>query len=289
MLLEQLQSMAAFRENTEQQLERVLPVWLAEASGKTAEIEKKTDVLLPEWIASSDPLGNQSEAIHEILREASSRWLVEKPEFLPAYLMRGVSHWHRGEEEDALSDLNRVVQWAAGGVQTDHQREVLAVAHAVRGVMQAQREQESPARADIVKANEFYPNSVVVCVLRGRANMALGRSRAARDDFLRATRLDSQEPTGFRKLAWLLASSPTSGSGQRATYYSRIACELTDWNQWQSLDAYALANAAEGDFERAIEMGRRARDAAPPAVLPGIQQRLELYQAGVAPTNVRQR
>ena len=288
-LIEQLQAMAAIRDNTEQQLERVLPMRLAEVRGKIAEIEQKSDVLLPEWIAISDPLGNQSAAIHAILIEASSRWLEESSEFLPAYLMRGVAHWHRGDPDSALGDLNQVVEGAARGAKTDHQREVLAVALSVRAVVHAEREQEARARADFVKANEFHPNSLVVSILRGRANVALGRSRAARDDFLRAIRLDNQDPTGFRKLAWLLANSSSPDSGKGAAYYARIACELTDWNHWQSLDAYALANAAEGNFERAIEVGQRARDGAPPEVRPGIEQRLKLYQAGVAPTNVRQR
>jgi tetratricopeptide (TPR) repeat protein len=149
--------------------------------------------------------------------------------------------------------------------------------------------QEARAKEDFGKAEDLCPKSAVVCVLRGRANAILGKTRAAQDDFLKAMKLDDKEPAGFRELAWLLASSPNLQEGKRALDCGRAACELTRWDQWQCLDAFALANAANGGFDEACRWGRKALEVAPRDVQPGIEQRLKLYQAGVAPTSVKQR
>jgi tetratricopeptide (TPR) repeat protein len=176
-----------------------------------------------------------------------------------------------------------------GNASTANVLALLATGLSARAVLYAQQKQEAQSQADQGKAAELCPKSALVYVFRGRANAALGKTRPAIDDFLRATKLDSKEPAAFRELAWLLASSPTLGQAARAVEFGRTACDLTEWNQWQCLDAYALANAADGKFEVAIETGRKAHDLAPYNVRPEIEQRLKLYQAGVVPQHVLQR
>ena len=188
-----------------------------------------------------------------------------------------------------MQDFDQVVARADERTKTKNEQELLAAGFSGRAVLYAERKQEAQAKADFGKAADLCPKSVLVCIFRGRANMALGKTRSAEDDFLKATKLDGKDPAGFRELAWLLATFPTVRDGKRAADFGRTACELTKGSQWQCLDAYALANAADGKFDQAIEIGRKALETAPHDARPEMEQRLKLYQAGVVPTNVKQR
>jgi tetratricopeptide (TPR) repeat protein len=275
--------------NAQQALQQVLPPKLKAAENHALEAASKCDAMIPAWIALADPFGEQSRVAHQSVAEFCSEWLASDPGFVPAILMRGFASWHAGDSGSALQDFDQVVQLAERHASTANVLALLATGLSARAVLYAQQKQEAQSQADQGKAAELCPKSALVYVFRGRANAALGRTRPAVDDFLRATKLDSKEPAAFRELAWLLASSPTLGQAARAVEFGRTACDLTKWNQWQCLDAHALANAADGRFEVAIETGRKARDLAPYNVRPEIEQRLKLYQAGVVPQLVLQR
>jgi len=289
LLQAQLAMLVQAKQNSEKQLELVLPRKLREVEGQAAAAAEKCDALLPDWIVFGDPFGDQSRVAHVRMAESCSEWLAGDPGFIPAFLMRGFARWHAGESDAALQDFDQVVARAGERTKTKNEQGLLAAGLAGRSVLYAERKQEAQAKADFGKAVELCPKSALVCILRGRANAALGKTRSAQDDFLRATKLDAREPAGFRELAWLLATSPTVREGKRAADFGHTACELTKWSQWQCLDSYALANAADGNFDQALEVGRKAHESAPHDARPEMEQRLKLYQAGVVPTNVRRR
>ncbi len=273
----------------ERRLRMELPHKLQQAERAAAAAWQKTDATIPAWIELADLFAEQSRVAHQRMVEGCAEWVTGESPFIPATFMRGFAAWHVRDADLAMQDFNHVVQLAQQRdpkTASPNQQELLALALAARSVLHAERKQETEARADYARAAEILPRSSLMYVFRGRSNALLGRTRAALDDFRRATQLDSKHPAAYRKAAWLLASSPGMQEGRRAVDLSRIACELTDWNQWQCLDAFALANAADGNFELAMEKAREARDLAPRNVRSEIENRLELYQAGVVPQNV---
>jgi tetratricopeptide (TPR) repeat protein len=274
------------KKNLEMNLRVGLPRKLKAAEHAVLEVVRKCDATIPAWIELADPYGAQSRGAHQRVAEACSTWLVGESIFAPAYLMRGFASWHVADLDRATEDFDQAVQQSEGNATTANQQDLLAVALSARAVLHAQRNQEAQAKADYTKAAELCPKSVLVCIFRGRANTWLGKTRPALEDFRRATQLDDKHPDAFREFDWLLASSPGVRDGRRAVDLGRIACDLTDWNQWQCLDTYALANAADGNFESAIENGRKALDLAPFHVRPEIQQRLALYQVREVPQDV---
>ncbi len=286
---QQLAMLVQAKMNAERLLQAELPHKLKVAESNALEAASKCDAMIPDWIALADPFGEQSLRAHQSVAELCSEWLASDPGFVPAILMRGFASWHAGDSSSALQDFDQVVQLAERNASTANVQALLATGLSARAVLYAQRKQEAPSQADQGKAAELSPKSSLVCIFRGRANAALGKTRPAIDDLLRATKLENKEPAAFRELAWLLASSPTLGQAARAVEFGRTACELTQWNQWQCLDAYALANAADGKFPLAVETARKAHGLAPNNMRSEIEQRLKLYQAGVVPQNVLNR
>jgi tetratricopeptide (TPR) repeat protein len=286
---QQLAMLVQAKMSAERLLQAELPRKLKVAESQALEAASKCDAMIPDWISLADPFGEQSLRAHQSVAELCSEWLASDPGFVPAILMRGFASWHAGDSSSALQDFDQVVQLAERNASTANVQALLATGLSARAVVYAQRKQEAQSQADQGKATELCPKSAVVYIFRGRANAALGKARPAIDDLLRATKLDNKEPAAFRELAWLLASSPTLGQAARAVEFGRTACELTQWNQWQCLDAYALANAADGKFPLAIETARKAHDLAPHNIRSEIEQRLKLYQAGVVPQDLLRR
>jgi len=71
-------------------------------------------------------------------------------------------------------------------------------------------------------------------------------------------RLDSEV---YVFAAWLLATCPVASmrDGARAVEYATVACNQTDWSEWQPLAILAACYATAGDFSKAIETLERSR------------------------------
>ncbi len=295
------------KQNNEKRLQFELPRKMREAESNVIQVSNQCDAMLPQWLVLSDPFAEQSRAAHVRVAEMCVQWLAGERDFIGGYLMRGFAHWHARQADQASKEFDQVVQGCQalqtvqvssdaqvvpggqGRKLTKNEQEVLAAALSGQAVLCAEMGQEAQSKAKCGEAADLCPKSALVCVFRGRANALLGKTRAAIDDLLKATKLDSKEPAGFRELARLLATSPTLNEGKRAVDFGHTACQLTDWKQWQSLDAYALANAKNGTFEEAVKWGQKTLEIAPYDVRPGLEERLKLYQARVVPTNVKSR
>jgi tetratricopeptide (TPR) repeat protein len=64
--------------------------------------------------------------------------------------------------------------------------------------------------------------------------------------------------------AWLLATCPIESlrDGARAVELASIACNQTEWSEWQPLAILAASYAAAGDFQKAIDALCRALELA---------------------------
>lgn len=302
-----LQTGTLARDNALKLLNTTLPNKLTSEQRSMGLAVRKCNELLPDWVKFSDPFADQSQAVHIRTVEVCGKFLADEPEFIAGYLMRGFAHSHVGETDSGVKDFDQVEQRCksirTGEVQPNGQvpiggegrelmpgeKEVLAVALAGRAVLAAGKKQGPQTQADSGYAEKLCPKSALVRILTGRANALLGKIGPAVDDFEKATTLNGKEPAGFRELAWLLATTPTLNQGKRAADYGRKACELTDWNHWQCLDAYALACAASASFEEAVKWGQKSLETAPQDARPALEQRLKLYQAKSMPTNVKHR
>lgn len=93
---------------------------------------------------------------------------------------------------------------------------------------------------------------------------------------------DSTE--ALNNLAWILAASkdPKLYNPSEAIVFSKRACELTNYQQPRMLDTLAVAYAATGDFNKAVETAREAISMAQAdenkEFAKEIQKRLELYK-----------
>jgi tetratricopeptide (TPR) repeat protein len=124
--------------------------------------------------------------------------------------------------------------------------------------------------------------------LQFRLSMALlllgGHSREAVERLRQACREAPTWPTPFNALAWLLATSPDSATRDpaEALRLATRAVDLTGARDARVLDTLAAAEAATGDFEHAIENGRRAFELASQSrgdsLASGMRERVVLYQ-----------
>ena len=85
-------------------------------------------------------------------------------------------------------------------------------------------------------------------------------------------------------LSWIYATNEKFRSGENAVRLAEKLCELQDYNQPLSLDALAAAYAEAGRFKEAVLTAQKGLELAqkmgPKELVPGLENRLKLYQAG---------
>jgi tetratricopeptide (TPR) repeat protein len=126
------------------------------------------------------------------------------------------------------------------------------------------------------------------------AHRALGLLLAVRhqpkkalEQFDAAIQVRPQQPEPFRHKAWLLATSLDENvrDGKKAVQCAEQALEKSHGKQPEYWDTLAAAQAEAGQFTEAVESAEKALEQArimqADDLLPGIQQRLELFQSGV--------
>jgi hypothetical protein len=101
-----------------------------------------------------------------------------------------------------------------------------------------------------------------------------------------AVRLYPNDPVALKNLAWNLAASPRRDlrNGREAVQLASKAVELTDQQQAVFIETLAAAYAEDGQFAKAVETAKQARDVAlldrQVEVAMKSEQLLKLYSSG---------
>lgn len=251
------------------------------------------------WIRS-DELVDPSEA-----ERYFDRGLRKNPNDAEALARRGVGRRLLGDVAAAQADFDAalranpqcvaaligrgdlaVEQDDEAGAQRDFEelarlRPESAVAAVRRGKSFWNRGQIASAAHDARRACKAAPTYADAFVLRGMAARSIGRWSDAEHDFNLAAEMEPTNPAPYRESAWLWAACTDDAvrDGRRATAAAERACNLTNWEDHESLAAWAAAQAEVGDFAAAIEAQQKAMATAPSAYRERLRTALAEYQA----------
>jgi arylsulfatase A-like enzyme/tetratricopeptide (TPR) repeat protein len=155
----------------------------------------------------------------------------------------------------------------------------LAVSNFERGIY----ELPEAYLTDGMKSNEFYPKMVTTLADK---LLEKGRIKQAFDLYRQSLERDENSEHVLNTLAWMAATSTIEGirNPKQALDYALQVCELDGYQQSEFIDTLAVAYAATGDFDQAIEMGQKAVSLATQedkkALAQRMQSRVRLYQSG---------
>jgi hypothetical protein len=128
-------------------------------------------------------------------------------------------------------------------------------------------ENSLPSAAAANSLNNFKNHSLENAELQRRNELAIrlqkaGKFAEALQEFREAVRLCPDDPMALNNLAWSLASNPRRElrDGKEAVRLASKAVELTGQRQAAPLATLAAAYAEDGQFARAVEMAKKARD-----------------------------
>jgi tetratricopeptide (TPR) repeat protein len=263
-----------------------------------------------EWRAQSyleagKPLGRQplsEQNLRRAIADYTERMGLAPPN-PDGFYYRAECRFHLGEFDAAIADLRKSKELGARVGWADR---LIAEISLRRGQY----------RAAIEKANkelESSPDDPQMCLVRARANVALGNYAAAKSDFQNAVPLlptDDDEAAACADYAWLLATCPADDvrDGRLALQMGKKACwkgAMEDdsevrwprnslaraaggfdcawlrcgwWFHWRRLDVLAAAYAECGDFPSAIRCEEAAIQSASEETKPALLSRLDLYK-----------
>lgn len=157
----------------------------------------------------------------------------------------------------------------------------LAVAYYNWGVVDVRRGELGRAAERFETALRYDPDHAEAHNNLGRVYALLGRDREAIEQYRRALDSPDPPPITWRNLAWLLATTPDPdlADGREAVRLAERYAAAVATETWQSASTLAAACARAGDFDRAIQVERRALDLAPPERRGEEEARLETYRA----------
>jgi Flp pilus assembly protein TadD len=127
---------------------------------------------------------------------------------------------------------------------------------------------------------KLHPDHVDAWNFRGSIRSEAGDIAGAILDHEQARAIDPRNPATLNYLAWLRATTTDSrlADVEQALEDARVACDLTHGEMAGFLDTLAVAQAANGLFDEAIETQNRALDIASEEQLLELRSRLQLYR-----------
>lgn len=195
------------------------------------------------------------------------------PEYERAYFNRGVTWYEIDEFEKALKDYTEVIR-----LNPQH-----AVAYNNRGVIWNLKGEADKAIKDYSKTIWLDPQYVYAYSNRGLIWNEQGHYDNAINDYAEAIRLDPQDPVASNYFARILATCPDAKyrDGTQAVVLAQKACELSEWEDADSIDTLAAAFAEVGDFAQAIKYQKQCIEQLDEDVdKDEYTERLKLYHTG---------
>ena len=185
---------------------------------------------------------------------------------------RGWVKFKQGKLDDAMKDFDLAIGQAPKQ----------SIIYNNRGVCYAEQEKYQQAIGNYNQAIKLFPRSAVAYANRGTSYMGTNQFDQAKKDFEKAIEYAPRLTDAVNGYAWFLATCPSDDyrNGDQAIELANTACELSRWKDWSHLDTLAAAYAEKGDYEKAVEMAKRAAQLAPESVRPKCQERITLYQSG---------
>lgn len=198
--------------------------------------------------------------------------LRRDPRMADGYGNRGISFQALREFDTALADYNKAIRLGPNQGFFYYSRGTLFLAT-------GRREEAIRDLGECIRREPKDPDAYVV---RARALTEKRMYTQAREHLEKAVAVRPNYPFALNSLAWLRATCVDDSvrDGQTAVRLASKACELSEWKNPRHLDTLAAAYAETGDFEKAVEMEKRAVGLSNPtgSEREDKESRLRLYQ-----------
>lgn len=187
---------------------------------------------------------------------------------------RALAHLDSGDSRLALKDLQTALLVVPDFTEALNNR----------GIVHMRSSDNVAALKDFNAALRLDPRFVDALGNRASALRKQGRYQEAISDLQNAIEISPQKFEAINDLAWLLATCPDERirNTSKALQLARQACEMTRYQQWNTLDTLAVALAGEGQFSEAARHAADAVDRAPRDERRRIRGHLDEIAAGRA-------
>lgn len=151
-----------------------------------------------------------------------------------------------------------------------------------RGIVKQELDRPDDAIKDFTVALKVYPKYIDALCNRALAHLQKDDHVKAFADLEQAITIEPNSYGASNDLAWLLATTPVASvrNPKRALELATKACELSHYEQWNSLDTLATAFAENGKFDEAKQWIGTAIELAPEDEKERLQSHLDQIMAG---------